>query len=92
MSAHVANDGMTFLVPGSSGATTSPRRFRAVAGRIGAAVTWLVGLPRRQAVLEDLGRLSERELADIGLSRSDLPRIFDPAFVTSRNLARRAGC
>lgn len=92
MSAHVAKNGMTFLMPGSAGATTSPRRRPALAGRIGAAVTWLAGLPRRQAVLEDLGRLSDRELADIGLSRSDLPRIFDPAFVTSRNLARRAGC
>lgn len=92
MSAHVAKNGMTFLMPGSAGATTSPRRRPALGGRIGAAVTWLAGLPRRQAVLEDLGRLSDRELTDIGLSRSDLPRIFDPAFVTSRNLARRAGC
>lgn len=91
MSAHVAKDGMTFLMPGSSGATTSPRR-RPVARHIRAAVTWLAGMVRQRALIEELGRLSDHELADIGLTRSDLPRIFDPAFTASRSLARRAGC
>lgn len=92
MAAHIANDSIAFLLPGGSRTTSVPRRGRVFAGRITAAVKWLAQLPRRRAVLAELGRLSDRDLADIGLSRSDLPRVFDPAFATSRNFARRAGC
>ena len=35
----------------------------------------------RQATLSELGMMSDRELADVGLSRGDVPRVFDPAFV-----------
>lgn len=35
---------------------------------------------RRQRVLQEMELMTDRELADIGLSRSDLPRVFDPAF------------
>ena len=38
----------------------------------------------RQRVLSELGSLTDRELADIGLSRAELPRVFDPAFGTRR--------
>jgi uncharacterized protein YjiS (DUF1127 family) len=31
-------------------------------------------------VLQEMSMLTDRELADIGLSRADLPRVFDPAF------------
>jgi len=41
-------------------------------------------------VLDELGMLSDHELADIGLSRVDLPRVFDPAFAADRE-AQRAG-
>ncbi|MDA8249526.1 MAG: DUF1127 domain-containing protein [Rhodospirillales bacterium] len=90
MSAHVANDGMTFLLPGGSRA--EPRRGGVLAGRVRGALRWVAEMPRRRAVLEELTRLSDRELADIGMTRGDLPRVFDPAFAASRNLARRAGC
>jgi uncharacterized protein YjiS (DUF1127 family) len=54
-------------------------------GRAAAAFTaWR----RRQAVLQELGMLSERELADIGLSRADLPRVFDPAFAADHARGR----
>ena len=36
----------------------------------------------RQAVAAELNALSERELADIGLNRADLGRVFEPAFAT----------
>ncbi len=91
MTAHVANQGMTFLPAAGSREATAPRQGR-LAERIMAAVQWLAELPKRRAVLDELGRLSEHELADIGLTRSDLPRVFDPAFVAGRNFARRAGC
>ncbi|WP_158744382.1 DUF1127 domain-containing protein [Acidisphaera sp. L21] len=38
----------------------------------------------RQTVLAELSTLSERELADIGLSRAELPRVFDPVFARRR--------
>lgn len=30
--------------------------------------------------MQEMAMLSDRELADIGLSRVDLPRVFDPTF------------
>jgi uncharacterized protein YjiS (DUF1127 family) len=38
----------------------------------------------RQAAMNELSQLSDRELADIGLGRSDLPHVFDPAFAARR--------
>ena len=55
---------------------------------IGTAMRWLSDLPRRRAALDELSSLSEHELADIGLTRADLPRLFDPDFVVERNRAR----
>lgn len=34
----------------------------------------------RYAALNELASFSDRELADIGLTRSDIPRVFDPEF------------
>ena len=39
---------------------------------------------RRQETLREMEMLTDRELADIGLARSDLPRVFDPAFAADR--------
>jgi uncharacterized protein YjiS (DUF1127 family) len=35
----------------------------------------------RQATLSEMGLMSDRELSDIGLTRADVPRVFDPSFV-----------
>jgi uncharacterized protein YjiS (DUF1127 family) len=48
------------------------------------AVAVFVAWRRRQAVLQEMAMMTDRELADIGLSRSDLGRVFDPAFATDR--------
>jgi uncharacterized protein YjiS (DUF1127 family) len=40
------------------------------------ALRWVVTWPRRQAVMEELSRLSDRELADIGLNRAELRSVF----------------
>lgn len=37
---------------------------------------------QRKAVSAELNALTERELADIGLSRADLGRVFDPDFAS----------
>lgn len=34
----------------------------------------------RRTTLNELAQLSDRDLSDIGLSRADLRRVFDPAF------------
>lgn len=89
MTAQVAKDGMTFLLP--AGSRPAPRRRLAFARPAAAAVAWLADRLQRRVVLQELARLSDHELADIGLTRSDLPRVFDPAFVANRNFARKAG-
>jgi uncharacterized protein YjiS (DUF1127 family) len=48
--------------------------------------TWI----ERQRVLDELNRLTDRELADIGLSRGDFHLVFDepPARHPARNSSR----
>ena len=48
----------------------------AMTRRVVAAVRYVADLPRRRAVIDELSRLTDRELADIGLSRSELKHIF----------------
>ena len=40
----------------------------------------LLTFPRRRGTYEELRQLSDRELADIGLTRGDIPRVFEPDF------------
>ena len=58
--------------------------------RIASVLRWVAELPKRRAVMDELSMLSDHELADIGLSRAELPHVFDPAFVAERE-AQRAG-
>ncbi|RYY11193.1 MAG: DUF1127 domain-containing protein [Alphaproteobacteria bacterium] len=37
---------------------------------------YLASIPSRQAVKNELSRLSDRELTDIGLSRSEISHVF----------------
>ena len=39
---------------------------------------------RRRAVLDELSMLNDRELADIGLNRSELGNVFDQKFARAR--------
>lgn len=55
---------------------------------LASAVRWVADLPRRRAVLAELNELSDHELADIGLNRSELNRVFDPAFAAQRARSR----
>ena len=59
--------------------------------RIGAAVQWLVELPRRRAVIDELSTLTDRELADIGLTRDSLAEVFNPEFAVAREQDTRLG-
>ncbi|HUC19815.1 MAG TPA: DUF1127 domain-containing protein [Acetobacteraceae bacterium] len=67
-----------------------PARFGAV-GRFVAAIG--VGIRehlRRQQVMNELSQLTDRELADIGITRNDIGQIFTPEFVAQRRFERGA--
>ncbi|HEY4043874.1 MAG TPA: DUF1127 domain-containing protein [Rhodopila sp.] len=73
------------LEPSAAPQTTRRRGLVAWFSRQAAAVsTWRRD---RKAALE-LAAMSDRDLADIGLSRSDVSRVFDPAF--NQDLCHRA--
>lgn len=43
---------------------------------------------RRRAVIAEMATMTDHELADIGLSRADLARVFDPAFAADHARGR----
>ena len=57
-----------------------------VASALSGFAAWLRDMPRRRAVLNELATLTDRELADIGLHRSELSRVFDPRFAQARSV------
>lgn len=72
--------------PGTDGtvAEQRPSCFGRVATFCRNAIAALTEMPRRRAVLDELSVLTDRELADIGLNRAELDRVFDPAFAKTR--------
>lgn len=63
-----------------TGADTGPGMF----ARVARVLNWVADMPRRRAVMAELNNLSDHELADIGLSRSEMARVFDPDFAAER--------
>jgi uncharacterized protein YjiS (DUF1127 family) len=51
-------------------------RFNRISSPVVRAGRWLRDVSRRNAVINELDRLSDRELADIGLSRGDIRSVF----------------
>jgi uncharacterized protein YjiS (DUF1127 family) len=89
MSAHFAKDQVSFVTP----AELSPRAFApstsgGFTSALRGAAAWLAGAFQRRAVINELSMLSDHELADIGLTRADIGRVFDPALNTSRATPR----
>jgi uncharacterized protein YjiS (DUF1127 family) len=76
------SDTLSYRAPGVEGGLSVFRP--SLFARLRAAVAHLASLPRRRAVMDELSMLTDRELADIGLNRSELGRVFDPRFVQAR--------
>lgn len=62
--------------------------FAGLVARFTALRERLAARRNRNTALAELARLSDHELSDIGLVRSDLLRINDPNFVAAHNAAR----
>lgn len=59
-----------------------------LARRVADALARVLSAPRRRATLAELGALTDRELADIGLTRGELRQVFRREFVVARERSR----
>ena len=83
------SDSLTYRSPAGTGLdgadkASRPRRFAGFGQWINRAVATIAAIPHRQAVLAELSRMSDRQLADIGLNRGELTQVFDPKFARAR--------
>ena len=97
MSGHVAKEEIALLMPERLAhyfqddreyMPASSKLGRGVFATLANAVKWVIEMPRRRAVLDELGALTDHELADIGLSRAELGQVFDRDFAGVRNSER----
>ncbi len=91
MTAPIAKTHLTFELPKLSYVDTSleeqhlrkaaPRETRrGLADRLAGLVAAFRAWRERETALSELSMMSDRELMDIGLNRSDLHRVFSPDF------------
>jgi uncharacterized protein YjiS (DUF1127 family) len=105
MSAHIAKPQFSFELPSlsyidakweepalrESGVTLPAVGSTGLAAWLSQQVAALVAWHRNSVAAAELRAMSDYELADIGLSRSDLSRVFEPGF--SQDLYQRGvGC
>jgi uncharacterized protein YjiS (DUF1127 family) len=93
MSTRIAKEDMARMMPNSIGHYFNDAEVEMPAvessrpglfARIAKAVSYVLEIPHRRAVMNELYSLSPHELADIGLTRAELPMVFDADFVASR--------
>jgi uncharacterized protein YjiS (DUF1127 family) len=71
------SDSLTYgAIPVQGSDATSGQTRSSFTRRISAVIQYLMELPRRRAVIDELSRLTDRELADIGLTRAGLKQVF----------------
>jgi uncharacterized protein YjiS (DUF1127 family) len=101
MSVHTADSKLSFQLPsmsyidakweepnlGAPAATLSAVRKGGLAAWLSRQVAAFVAWRRDSEAAGELSAMSDRELLDIGLSRADVGRVFDPAF--NEDLRRR---
>ena len=80
------SDSLTYRMPTHDGmdGTVDERRVTGPLATVRAWLARLVAMPRRWAVLDELSTLTDRELADIGLNRTELGHVFDERFAALR--------
>lgn len=64
---------------------------RALGRRVASFLAYLAALPRRMAERDELSNSTDREMADMGLTHSDIGRIHDPKFAAEFAAARSTG-
>lgn len=90
MSTRIALDEMAKMMPNSIGhyftddAIAAPAARPGLIARIASALRYVAETPRRRRVMNELYSLSAHELADIGLTRAEVPLVFDADFAASR--------
>ena len=72
------------VLPGTDRTVAEPNP-----GLVARMVASIANRMRQHRILGELRMLTDRELADIGLHRADLGRVFDPAFARARDQAAR---
>jgi uncharacterized protein YjiS (DUF1127 family) len=81
MSAQFAKDRVSFVAPMNISATApsgfGPANASLIGGAVRAVAKWFADRLERRAVMSELAMLSDHELADIGLTRGDVPYVFD---------------
>ena len=92
MSAPTTNDQFSLSLGnlsyiGASYEEASPSVIKPRAHRVHAWIAHLrvkaVEWHRRRTIMQEMAMMTDRELSDIGLSRSDLSRVFDPTFAAN---------
>lgn len=82
------SDSLTYWTPiveGTDGTIAEPQTswLDGIRAKVAGMMDRLAAVPHRRAVMAELNTLNDRELADIGLQRCDVGRVFDPRFAAS---------
>jgi uncharacterized protein YjiS (DUF1127 family) len=94
MSAHIAKEEMALLMPKSLShyfkdepeyLVVPEPAGNGIFARVAGALRWVIQLPMRRSVIDELSAMTDHELADIGLSRSEVTRVFEPGFAAERS-------
>jgi uncharacterized protein YjiS (DUF1127 family) len=88
MTAHVSKEQLGLMMPGTMDRffqdeqeyLESPR-----AGLLARAWAGLSAWYSRQVTVQEIAGLSDMQLADIGISRADVPLVFEPGFIARRD-------
>jgi len=63
---------------------------RSLSRRIGDMFASFARYRANRALMAEMASMSDRELADIGLGRSDIERVFSKSFTQDNTIAKRA--
>ena len=97
MTTHISKEELALMMPGTlyhyfhdepETVQAAPARKPGIFARM---VETVSAWSRRRSEANELASLSDEQLADIGLSRSELPLVFDPEFAARRNNERVVG-